>query len=130
MSALEGLADALGVPKTLLGVDAVRNGELVGRDLNEQDILNLLQDHPVAHIVVTPLGGNGFIFGRGNKQFTPAVIRRVGPDQIMVISTREKLRKLKCLRVDSGDAELDGELAGYVSVLAGYRFSKMARVEC
>ncbi len=127
---VKAVADALGVPKTLLGVDAVRNGELVGRDLNEQDILNLLQDHPVAHIVVTPLGGNGFIFGRGNKQFTPAVIRRVGPDQVVVISTREKLRKLKCLRVDSGDAELDGELAGYVSVLAGYRFSKMARVEC
>ncbi|NIP85592.1 MAG: ATP-NAD kinase, partial [Planctomycetales bacterium] len=92
---VKAVADALGVPKTLLGVDAVRNGELVGRDLNEQDILNLLQDHPVAHIVVTPLGGNGFIFGRGNKQFTPAVIRRVGPDQVVVISTREKLRKLK-----------------------------------
>jgi predicted polyphosphate/ATP-dependent NAD kinase len=127
---VKAVADALGVGKTLLGVDAVLNGALVGRDLNERGILDLLAGHPAARIVVTPLGGNGFIFGRGNKQFTPAVIWRVGVDHVLIISSREKLRKLACLRVDSGDAELDAALAGYRSVLVGFRYSKMAKVEC
>ncbi len=127
---VKALADALGLAKTLLGVDAVYNGELVGTDLNERAILKLLAAHPNAAIVVAPLGGNGFILGRGNKQFTPVVIRQVGADQLMVISTKQKLGSLKCLRVDTGDRDLDEQLAGYRSVLVGYRYSKMMPVEC
>lgn len=127
---VKAVAEALGLAKTLLGVDAVLDGQLVGTDLNERGIDELLADHPAATIVVTPLGGNGFILGRGNKQFTPAVIRRVGVGGITVICTPSKLAKLPHLRVDTGDSSLDAELAGYRSVLVGYRYSKMIRVEC
>jgi predicted polyphosphate/ATP-dependent NAD kinase len=73
-------------------VDAVCNGALVAADVNERAILDLLRRYPQRKIVVTPLGGNGFIFGRGNKQFTPEVIRRVGREYILVVGTEDKMR--------------------------------------
>ena len=122
------VADALGLAKTLLGVDAVVDTELVGTDLNEQAILALLDRYEQAVIVVTPLGGNGFIFGRGNKQFTPTVLRRVGQDNVVVIANREKLLGLDALHVDTGDPDLDESLTGYLDVVVGPGHRKMMRV--
>jgi predicted polyphosphate/ATP-dependent NAD kinase len=127
---VRAVAEAWGLAKTLLGVDAVLDGELVGVDLAERDLLRLLARHPRAKIVVTPLGGNGFVFGRGNKQFTPEVIRKVGCGNLIIVSIPSKLADLPCLRVDTGDSELDGELAGYVEVVVGFRRSRMMRLEC
>jgi predicted polyphosphate/ATP-dependent NAD kinase len=124
---VRAITDEMGLSKTLLGVDAVRDGELVGEDLNERGILGLLERYQERVILVTPLGGNGFIFGRGNKQFTPEVIRRVGPEQIQVIATRQKLRPLECLRVDTGDVDVDAMLSGWKTVAVGYRESRMIR---
>jgi predicted polyphosphate/ATP-dependent NAD kinase len=126
---LRSVAAELGVEKTLLGVDAVVDGQLVGRDLNERGLLELLDRYDDARIVVTPLGGNGFLFGRGNKQFTPAVLRRTGLDNIIVLSTRDKLMKLPALHVDTGDAQLDDALSGYITVVVGHGHRKMMRVE-
>jgi len=126
---IRAIADELGTEKTLLGVDAVIDGASAGSDLNERAILALLDRYPRAVIVVTPLGGNGFILGRGNKQFTPAVLRRVGTDNIVVIASREKLVSLACLHVDTGDPELDLTLAGYVDVFAGRNYSKLMPVQ-
>jgi len=123
------IAAELDVGKTLLGVDAVIDRDLAGSDLNERAILALLDRHPRAVIVVTPLGGNGFIFGRGNKQFTPAVLRRVGIDNIVVIAYREKLLGFRSLHVDSGDPELDDALAGYIDVFAGRNYHKLMPVQ-
>ncbi len=78
--------------------------------------------------MVTPLGGNGFIFGRGNKPFTPAVIRRVGLDRIMVIATEEKARQVGVLRVDTGDPALDAQLSGYRQVMIGYDIARAMKV--
>jgi predicted polyphosphate/ATP-dependent NAD kinase len=125
---VRSIADELGVEKTLLGVDGVIDGELVGLDLNEKAILELLDQHENAVIVITPLGGNGFIFGRGNKQFTPAVLRRVGLDHIIVVGNRDKLLKLPNLHVDSGDPMLDEEMGGYIDVLVGRGYQKTMRV--
>ena len=127
---VRAIATAMGVEKTLLGVDAMQGGELVAADLNETDILNLLEQQLDSVRVVTPLGGNGFLFGRGNRQFTPEVIRRIGRDNIMVVATQDKLRPLKCLRVDTGDYTLDQELAGPIDVVIGYKYSKVMRIEC
>jgi predicted polyphosphate/ATP-dependent NAD kinase len=127
---VQAIADELGVSKTLLGVDAVLNNRLIGMDLNERGILELLDQIPIARLVVTPLGGNGFIFGRGNRQFTPEVIARVGRENIVVVATRDKIDKLKCLRVDTDDFRLDQELSGYMDVITGYKYSKLLRVEC
>ncbi|MFO7732939.1 MAG: CpsB/CapC family capsule biosynthesis tyrosine phosphatase, partial [Candidatus Aminicenantes bacterium] len=88
------IAEALGVEKTLLGIDALYDGQVVGHDLNEKEILVQLEGHERRAIVVTPLGGNGFTFGRGNKPFPPEVIRRVGPEHIIVVATEEKARQV------------------------------------
>ena len=126
---VRAIADELGVEKTLLGVDAVVDRQLIGRDLNERSILELLDRHAQAVIIVTPLGGNGFIFGRGNTQFTPRVLRRVGRDNIVVVANREKLLKFSSLRVDTGDPELDEVLAGYMDVIVGRAHRKVMRVQ-
>ena len=127
---LRAITDELGLSKTLLGVDAVHAGELVGEDINERDILHLLERYERRKIIVTPIGGNGFIFGRGSKQFTPTVIREVGWKNVIVVSTRRKLRDLDCLRVDTGDIVLDEEISGYIEVTVGYRVGKMVKVKC
>ena len=125
---VRAVTNAMGLPKTLLGVDAVASGELIGEDVNESAILELLENYEKRVILVTPLGGNGFIFGRGNKQFTPQVIRRVGPKNVRVIATRQKLRPLDCLRVDTGDLALDQELSGWTTVIVGYRENRMMKL--
>ena len=125
---VKAIADEIKITKTLLGVDAVLGYEKVGNDLNERDILALLERFPKRVIVVTPLGGNGFIFGRGNKQFTPEVIKRVGRDNLVLIATEEKLNKAPVLRVDTGDATLDNHLAGYAEVIVGYKMGKVVNI--
>lgn len=132
---VRAIAEALEIEgeKTLLGVDAVAGGELVGADLNEADILALLPRYSHHYIVVTPIGGNGFIFGRGNKQFTPEVIRQVGQGRpkahIIVVSTERKARELPALRVDTDDAALDAQLSGYIEVQIGYHRARMMKVQ-
>ena len=126
---VRAIADELGVEKTLLGVDAIVDKQLVGSDLNERAILELLDRHAQAVIIVTPLGGNGFIFGRGNKQFTPRVLRRVGRDNIVVVANRDKLLQFSSLHVDTGDPELDERLAGFRDVTVGRGYRKVMRVQ-
>ncbi|MEW6222196.1 MAG: ATP-NAD kinase family protein [Candidatus Hadarchaeota archaeon] len=120
------VAEALGEEKTLLGVDAVKNGKIIHRDLNEKAILNLLEGVK-AVIIVSPIGGQGFILGRGNQQLSPEVVRKAGKENIWVIATPHKLSQTLALRVDTGDLALDQELKGYVRVIAGYRESRMVR---
>ncbi len=122
------IADELGIDKTLLGIDAVIDRELAGSDLNEQSILALLERYDQARIVVTPLGGNGFIFGRGNKQFTPAVLRKVGRDKLIVVANRDKLLEFEALHVDTGDSQLDDELSGHIDVIVARGHKKVMRV--
>jgi predicted polyphosphate/ATP-dependent NAD kinase len=100
------VTDLLDQRKTLLGVDLVLNKKIVAKDVNEKQILQLISGKP-AKILVTPIGGQGFIFGRGNQQISSKVIRQVGLENLIVISTKSKLDKLKSLRVDTGDPELD-----------------------
>lgn len=111
----------LGLPKTLVGVDVVCGRSLLAQDANEAALLEVLRHHP-ARIVVTPIGGQGYLFGRGNQPISPAVIRIVGPENILVVSTPEKIHALcgKPLLVDSGDIEMDQRLSGYVRIVTGY----------
>jgi len=120
----------LGLPKTLLGVDAVRDGRLVGADLAEGDLLELAAASPKTYIVVAVIGGQGHIFGRGNQQFSPAVLRRVGRDHVIVIATQTKLLSLegRPLLVDTGDPGLDAELSGYAKVVTALGERTMYKV--
>ena len=106
-----------GMEGTLLGVDVVRDGAVIGRDAAEDDIVEMTSDHPV-RIVVSILGGQGFLFGRGNQQIGPSVIRRAGRDGLVVASSVSKLLALDgaSLFVDTGDPTLDAELRGYIKV--------------
>lgn len=119
----KGIMDELQLDNTLLGVDAVLNGQLIGSDLNEQALLQLLEQHSgPAQIVITAIGGQGHILGRGNQQLSPAVIRQVGLDNLLVIATKTKITELagRPLLVDSNDPQLDRELSGYRQVVTGY----------
>ena len=126
------VADALGLPKTLLGVDAVRDRRLVGSDLTEADILDLLAAGVpgAARIVVTVIGGQGHIFGRGNQPLSAAVIDRVGRENVIVVATQTKLLSLRGgpLLVDSGDPRLDASFAGYLQVVTQLGRRTMYRV--
>lgn len=117
---VKAVTDELNVEKTLLGIDALFNGELVDSDINEKAILKLLESYRERKIIITPLGGNGFIFGRGSRQFTPEVISKIGRENIVVIGTRDKVNGFDCLRVDTGDYQLDEILSGYIKVIVGY----------
>jgi len=120
----------LGMDKTLLGIDAVCDHAPAGSDLTESDLLRLLEAHPDARVVVTVIGGQGHIFGRGNQQISPAVIRCVGRGGIIVIATQTKLLSLegRPLLVDTGDAGLDVEMSGYVKVVTGLGERTMYKV--
>ncbi len=126
---VEVIAKEMNLPKTLLGIDAVYAGEVVGVDLNENGILDLFDQYEKRKIIVTPIGGNGFIFGRGSKQFTPEVIRKVGKENILVVGTKQKVLALDCLRVDTGDRELDELLSGYRKVIMDYKRKRVVKVK-
>lgn len=123
---LKFIGDWLGIDKTLLGIDAVAGGEQVGEDLDERGLLGLLERWPDARVLVSPIGAQGFFLGRGNLQLSPDVVRRVGVDNFWVVSTPSKLERTPVLRVDTGDADLDGQFRsrGQMQVIMGYRTRK------
>jgi predicted polyphosphate/ATP-dependent NAD kinase len=127
---VKAVADKLGIAKTLLGVDLVYGGSLVRSDLDEQLLLKLI-DQKRVKMIVSPIGRQGFIFGRGNLQISPAVIRRVGKENILVIATPGKLTSIglgRPLLVDTGDDETDRLLSGYMRVITGYREEVVVKV--
>jgi predicted polyphosphate/ATP-dependent NAD kinase len=126
---LASIANKMGVEKTLLGIDAVFNGRLVGKDLNEKGLLALIKKYNTLAIIVTPIGGNGFIFGRASKQFTPEVLRLIGKENIVVVATEDKINKLECLRVDTGNIEVDKSLNGFTKVITAYKKETIIEVK-
>jgi len=119
----------LELKNTLIGVDLVYNYDLVANDIYGNQILELIGDKP-AKLVVTVTGGQGFLFGRGNQQLTPEVLRRIGRDNIIILAAKEKIVKLKGqpLLVDTGDAELDQHLSGYHYVICDYNETIVCKV--
>ncbi|WP_306521455.1 ATP-NAD kinase family protein [Rheinheimera sp.] len=119
----------LGLPNTLLGVDVVENGEVIASDVTALELLPLVQGHH-CKLIITLIGGQGHIFGRGNQQLSPDVIRAIGRDNIMLIATKTKLQQLqgRPLISDSGDAQLDQQLQGMLKVLCGYNDYVMYRL--
>ena len=125
----KAVMDAMQLDSTLLGIDAVLDRKLVAKDLNEKNILELIAGHR-AKIILTIIGGQGHLFGRGNQQFSPAVIRAVGKDNLLIIATPEKLHVLngRPIRVDTGDASLDKELHGMINIITGYEQQTLYRI--
>ena len=128
---VRAITEELGLEKTLLGIDVVRDRKLVARDASQTLLSDLLKDGRPSKIIVTVIGGQGHIFGRGNQQLSPQVIRKVGLNNIIVVAAPQKLADLhgRSLRVDTGSTELDTELSGYLVVDTGRRESAVIKVE-
>jgi predicted polyphosphate/ATP-dependent NAD kinase len=121
-STTAGIMEQLSLPNTLLGIDIVYNQQLIVSDADEQTIFKTIGQQP-AKIVVTIIGGQGHVFGRGNQQLSAKVIRQVGRENIIIIASNEKLHSLdkRPMISDTGDVDLDKQLAGLYSVVTGYQ---------
>jgi predicted polyphosphate/ATP-dependent NAD kinase len=127
---LERVKKAAGCAGSPLAVAAVSRGRCVGQDLNETQILHTIAGKP-ARLLVGVVGGQGFLFGRGNQQLSARVIRAVGTQNIVVVAAAEKLLALEsgALLVDTGDEKLDEELAGFISVIVSAQRTMMFPVK-
>jgi predicted polyphosphate/ATP-dependent NAD kinase len=124
------IAELLGVEKTVLGVDIYKNGKVM-LDVNEEKILKEVEDWPNTWIILSPIGRQGILLGRGNQQISPKIIKRVGKQRIIVAATKNKLQSIdgNILRVDTGDAEVDKILKGYIKVVTDYREWRLMPVQ-
>jgi predicted polyphosphate/ATP-dependent NAD kinase len=122
------IAKYLDLPKTLLGVDAVAGGTLLARDADEQTLLSLLNKVMKAKIIVSPIGAQGFILGRGTQTISPAVIRKVGVGNVIVVATPHKLAETPTLYLDTGDESLDLMFSDSILVISGYRMGQRRRL--
>jgi predicted polyphosphate/ATP-dependent NAD kinase len=115
------LLDSMGLEGTMLGVDLVVNRKLLMKDVTEEQILEALDHYKKAVIIVTVIGGQGYVFGRGNQQISARVIKRVGRENIKIAASKAKMLSLfgKSLYVDTGDEEVNRDLCGYYKVIVG-----------
>ena len=128
---LRTIAENLGFSPTLLGIDATVGENQVGTDLNEASLLELIAQHQGdCTLLVSPMGGQGFLLGRGNLQLSPDVLREIGIDDVLGVVTPSKMLTVSQLRIDTGDAELDAQFQEkkYLKVLQGYRTTRLLRV--
>lgn len=113
--------DALGLPCTLLGVDVVRDKGLILSDAGEQELLAIVSGGRFK-VVVTPIGGQGILFGRGNQQISPRILKKAGRENIIVAATHGKILEFggRAMTLDTGDEEVNKLLGGYYRVVTGY----------
>ncbi len=123
------------IKKSLLGVDVANgDGTTLRLDIDEATLMTLISKtspKSLTKIIISPIGGQGFLFGRGNQQISPQVIRGVGVENIIVVGSRSKIEALhpRRLLTDSGSDEIDQQLRGYLRVITGYREEMVVKVE-
>lgn len=124
--------EELALDNTLLGVDLVQDQTLLASDLTEPELWHYIERHQSNNtsshnnnikLVITLIGGQGHIFGRGNQQLSPRILRAIGKENIFIIATKAKLSALDArpLISDTGDSELDQFFSGFMSVITGYK---------
>ncbi|MBH34375.1 MAG: hypothetical protein CMB74_02870 [Euryarchaeota archaeon] len=132
---LRRMGEHLNQELTLLGID-VQHGDTVHNDLNEHGLLEVISAHvdengqrPVL-LLLSPMGGQGFLIGRGNLQLSPAVLRLIGHGNILGVATPSKLIGLEAVRIDTGDDDLDAEFQAkrFIKILQGFRTTRLIRV--
>jgi predicted polyphosphate/ATP-dependent NAD kinase len=123
------ILEKMGLEKSLLGVDLTHQKNLIGKDLNERELLEAIESKKVK-LIITPLGGQGFLLGRGNQQVSPEVLDHVGKENIIIAATERKINALhgQPLLVDTGDKDLDNRLSGFYRVITGYKQSIVYKV--
>ena len=130
---LNKIANLCNLDTTLLGIDISKGNKLIGTDLSEKELILILDNYSENEIVLllSPMGGQGFLIGRGNLQLSPDVLRKIGIDNIMGVATPAKLLSISRIRIDTGDTSLDKEIRGkkYVKIIQGYRTIKIVKIE-
>jgi predicted polyphosphate/ATP-dependent NAD kinase len=128
---IDYIAEKLHLENSLLGIDAVFNKKTIAKDLNEKQIIQLINKHKSIKLIISPIGAQGFIIGRGNLQLSPLVIRKIGIDNIIVVSTPSKILVTPYLRVDSGDIDLDKQFQDLemIMVVIGYRLKRVVKIQ-
>ncbi|MHA1729452.1 MAG: ATP-NAD kinase family protein [Promethearchaeota archaeon] len=126
----KAITDLLNLKKTLLGIDLMRNKKVIASDLNEQQILKEISNDP-AKLIITPIGRQGFIFGRGNLQLSAKVLNRIGIENLIIICSKYKFSTLpnRKLRIDTRDPELDKRMGGMYKILVDYGEFRIATLE-
>ncbi len=134
---LRTLGESIGFTITVLGIDVTLGNENIGTDLDENQLIDVINNHKSQFkekakilTLLSPMGGQGFLIGRGNLQLSPTVIRLIGIDNILAIVTPAKLATLNTLRIDTGDMELDQQFQEkkYMKALQGYRTTRLIRI--
>jgi len=126
----KAITDLLDQEKSVLGVDLLQDKKIVAMDMNETEILNRLKENP-CKIILSPIGRQGFILGRGNLQISPEVIKTVGIENIIIISTKYKLHNIpnQILRIDTRDPNLDEKMKGFYRVIVDYDEIRICEVK-
>ena len=130
---LNKIAKNCGLETTLLGIDVSRGNEMIGTDLSEKELISILDENLIEEIVLllSPMGGQGFLIGRGNLQLSPSVLRKIGIENIIGIATPAKLLSISRIRIDTGDSSLDEEIRDkkYIKMIQGYRTIKIVKID-
>ena len=124
------IGQLIGHELTLLGID-IQHQNKIHKDLNEQKLIQILSSHQGEKLLLlSPMGGQGFLIGRGNLQLSPEVLRLIGIDCVLGVATPAKLIGLSTLRIDTGEDTLDEEFRArkFVKMLQGYRTTRVIRV--
>ncbi len=119
---VERIAEELDVKKTILGVDIYQAGKAT-LDVDEKTLLLTVQDWKKTWLILSPIGHQGMLLGRGNQQISPEVVKQVGKKHVLVVATLNKLQGIdaRALRVDTGDEEANNLLRGEILVVTGYK---------
>ncbi|MEM4717335.1 MAG: ATP-NAD kinase family protein [Desulfurococcaceae archaeon] len=120
-STVKAICKKLGLDCTLLGVDVLYRDKIIIKDAWEKDILEVLKQHGRVKIILSPIGGQGFLLGRGNQQISSNVLSKVSKEDIIIVSTEQKIRDIKCLMIDLDDPVLVSKFSGYYKVLVNYK---------
>lgn len=128
-STVGAIKNKLGIPKTLLGVDVVKDGKALAIDADEETLFGIASNSRKTSIIVSPIGAQGFVFGRGNQQISARVIEAAGPENVIYVASPGKLDGLRYLLTDTGDPKVDEALTGYKSVVIGYQLAQKKDVK-
>ncbi|MDM8534330.1 ATP-NAD kinase family protein [Clostridiaceae bacterium HSG29] len=129
-STTKAIMDNLNLKNTLIGVDLIFNKKIYKNDVSEKDILDAMDIYEKTYVIVTPIGGQGYVFGRGNQQISEKVINKIEKEDIFIVATETKLVKLinEPLLIDTGSEETNEKLKGYYKVITGYKERRVMKV--